>query len=237
MSNELVAASCAAILAVYAAGYWRTRDEARRFETQSQARRPARPAPTVPAAPAVPSAAAAPPVATEIPDAPAVPAKTAATAAPRPGAKVVAVANAVPATSAVVTAPTEPPSATQPEIAASTPDPAVAANPEPAAPPGVVWHDGVYTGWGQSFHGDIEARVVIRDGRIRTSEIATCATRYPCYVIETIFNQPVDRQSPDVDRVSRATESADAYSDAVWQALQKAEAGPGTATGPAVASP
>ncbi len=39
ISNDLVAASCAAVLAVYAAGYSRTREAARKFETQAQERR------------------------------------------------------------------------------------------------------------------------------------------------------------------------------------------------------
>src|SRR5580658_2992167 len=48
ISYDLVAASCAAVLAVYAAGYSRTREAARRFEIQVRVRRPA--APTQPAA-------------------------------------------------------------------------------------------------------------------------------------------------------------------------------------------
>ena len=88
------------------------------------------------------------------------------------------------------------------------------------------WRDGTYTGWGLSRHGDIEARVTIKNGGIVAASIATCATRYPCYVIDEILQQPLFRQSADVDRVSRATESSDAYSDAVWQALQKAQAEP-----------
>jgi uncharacterized protein with FMN-binding domain len=101
-----------------------------------------------------------------------------------------------------------------------------ASAPEPSEPVDSPWHDGTYTGWGLSRHGDIEARVTIRHGGIVAVGIATCATRYPCYVIDEILQQPLFRQSPDVDRVSRATESSDAYSDAVWQALQKAEAQP-----------
>jgi uncharacterized protein with FMN-binding domain len=110
---------------------------------------------------------------------------------------------------------------------APPPEPAVAAAaPESPPPPAATWHDGMYTGWGLSRHGDIEARVTIKNGGIVAVGIATCATRYPCSVIDAILQQPIYRQSPDVDRVSGATESADAYSDAVWQALQKAEAEP-----------
>jgi len=99
----------------------------------------------------------------------------------------------------------------------------------PPPPPGPLpegfpgWRDGTYTGWGQSYHGDIEAEVVIEGGRIVRSGIATCATRYPCDVIWKIIFQPVVRQSPEVDRVSRATESADAYYYGLVEALKQAE--------------
>jgi uncharacterized protein with FMN-binding domain len=102
--------------------------------------------------------------------------------------------------------------------------------PEAAAPPKVDsvatpsgnWRDGTYTGWGTSRHGDIKAQVVIKDGRIVESSIASCETRYPCDVISTIIHQPVERQNPDVDRVSRATESADAYYYGLVDALSQA---------------
>jgi uncharacterized protein with FMN-binding domain len=200
-----VAASFAAILAVYAAGHWRTRDEARRLGAQAQARRPQPPLPAVPAVP--------------IPIPVPVPAPTRPLDAGKPkvestaSSKVAATLSPVPIEQVV---------APEPEVVAAEEAEPV---PQLAAP----WHDGYYTGWGQSFHGDIEARVTIKDGRIVEAGIATCATRYPCYVIDTILHQPVERQSPDVDRVSRATESADAYYGGLVQALQKAEAEPAAA--------
>jgi uncharacterized protein with FMN-binding domain len=110
-------------------------------------------------------------------------------------------------------------------VAASTNEPEVAAvsTPDTLATPSGNWRDGTYTGWGTSRHGDIKAQVVIRNGRIVEAGIASCETRYPCDVITTILHQPVERQNPDVDKVSRATESADAYYfglvDALTQAL------------------
>jgi uncharacterized protein with FMN-binding domain len=106
--------------------------------------------------------------------------------------------------------------------------------PTPAAPPAPSgnWRDGTYTGWGTSRHGDIKAQVMIRDGRIFEAGIASCETRYPCDVISEIILQPVARQSPEVDRVSRATESADAYYYALVEALKEAQlpdAGPSPA--------
>jgi uncharacterized protein with FMN-binding domain len=64
--------------------------------------------------------------------------------------------------------------------------------------------------------------VVIRSGRIVESSVASCETRWPCDVISTIFNQPVEKQSADVDRVSRATESTNAYYYALVDALDDA---------------
>lgn len=223
-----MAASCAAILTVYAAGYWRTRDEARRFGAET---RPVRPAPALPAAPAAVASAPAEPA--ETVSAPPVPpsadarlptkkkssdAVTAPIPAPVPQAQ-----PAEPAAPTVAAVPVE---QTAAELDAELATEAPTALP---TPPTGNWHDGYYTGWGQSFHGDIEAAVTIKDGRIVDAGVATCATRYPCYVIETILHQP-DRQSPEVDRVSRATESTDAYYWGLVQALKKAEAGPAPAS-------
>jgi uncharacterized protein with FMN-binding domain len=103
---------------------------------------------------------------------------------------------------------------------------------EPLTSPASTWHDGYFTGWGQSPHGDIEAWVTIKDGKIVDAGILRCETRYPCSVIDSILHQPIAWQSPDVDRVSRATESADAYYWGLVAALKKSEAWPAPATSP-----
>jgi uncharacterized protein with FMN-binding domain len=81
----------------------------------------------------------------------------------------------------------------------------------------------MYTGWGFSPHGNIEAAVRIEGGRIVSAIISQCRTRYSCGVIELLPGQVVTRQSPDVDYVSGATQSADAFYEAVLAALQKAK--------------
>jgi uncharacterized protein with FMN-binding domain len=98
----------------------------------------------------------------------------------------------------------------------------IAVTREPTSASTPKWRDGTYTGLGDSPHGDIEARVVIKDGRIVEAGIATCDTRYPCEVIDPLIHQPVERQSPDVDYMSRATESSDAYYYALVAALNNA---------------
>jgi uncharacterized protein with FMN-binding domain len=96
--------------------------------------------------------------------------------------------------------------------------------PPPApAPPAPKWKDGKYTGWGYSRHGDIEAAVVIEGGRIASATISQCLTRYSCSVIDSLPPEVAQRQSPDVDYVSGATQSADAFYGAVVEALAKAK--------------
>ena len=71
--------------------------------------------------------------------------------------------------------------------------------------------------------GDIQAAVVIENGKILHASIAQCLTRYSCNVIEHLIPQVAQRQSPDVDNVSRATQSADAFYYAVFEALRKSK--------------
>jgi len=104
------------------------------------------------------------------------------------------------------------------------PAPAVAdsAKAEPPAPPAAresKFKDGTYKGWGYSRHGDIEAAVVIQDGRVVSAEITQCLTRYSCSVIDALPPQVISRQNAFVDLISGATESANAYSNAIFRAL------------------
>jgi uncharacterized protein with FMN-binding domain len=262
ISNDLVAASCAAVLAVYAAGYSRTREAARRFETQARERRPAaptapaaatqRPGPTIIEAPtprsdpgykataatasAIKPALKAPsPVAARKSAHKAAGSSVAAAAAPQPpvGAPTTTVdALAVAAGPSSPSAPREIAPVPLPAADATVAMP-IAITREPTSASAPKWHDGTYTGLGDSPHGDIEARVVIKDGRIVEAGIVTCDTRYPCDVIDPLIHQPVERQSPDVDYMSHATESSDAYYNALVAALNYALERPsGEATTP-----
>jgi uncharacterized protein with FMN-binding domain len=231
ISNELVAASCAAILAVYAAGSWRTREEDRRFGVDGEMRRPARPA-------QVPVASIRAAVAAVVAHSP----------APVPSAviepKAASKKKSVKVDQAPSPSPAALPKAPEPAIAAiASAD--IEAKPQPATEAAVAsdaaefapashtrWLDGYYTGWGQSRHGDIQSFVRIEDNKIIDAGVASCETRYPCDVIERIIRQPIERQSADVDRVSRATESADAYYYGLVTALEHAEAGTFKSTRP-----
>jgi uncharacterized protein with FMN-binding domain len=120
----------------------------------------------------------------------------------------------------------DPPSATSaPTPATNTPDAAVAAGAAgaPAAAEQTGYKDGTYYGWGTSRHGDIQAAVVIADGRIASTSIAQCLTRYSCSWIAALVPRVAARQSPPTEYVSGATESSYAFYDAVVEALAQAE--------------
>jgi uncharacterized protein with FMN-binding domain len=201
VANSVVALSSAAVMAVYAAGYVRTRAAANRWEAQAAARIPAvvSPPPPVPAIaevrPAAPVAAATPPVAP------------------------------VSSKPARVTE-------SKTEIAAAEPVADQVADQEDTSETGKPgglphsapeWKDGTYYGWGTSRHGDIQAAVVIEGGRIVSATIAQCLTRYSCSVISNLPPEVAQRQSPEVDFVSGATQSTNAFYYGVVEALSKAK--------------
>ncbi len=244
IGSKLVAGSFAAVLAVYTAGYARTQSAANRLAAQVAERRAAVPArervvfqgPTRPSAPiperlqppaaertrdVVPSAKVETarvqkPAETKV-DIPAGVAEPVRTASPEPPPLP---APSVTAAPVVASAPAPATLAVPVPTPASAPAPAPAPAPDPAKP---AWKDGTYTGWGYSRHGNIQAAVVIQGGRILSANITQCLTRYSCDVIDRIIPQVAVRQSPDVDYVSGATESADAFYGAVFEALGKAK--------------
>ena len=227
--HNLVAIGTAAVLTVYSAGYSRTRDAAQRFAEADQAAR----RPIAPVIPADDSAQA-----THVPGLPA-PAPSTAPVADRPVAARVAVppppsgsaAAPPPTTAADSAAPSEPQRDSTPvNPAEQAATPVAQATDTASAPPGadsVVKHsllkDGEYYGWGTSRHGDIQAGIEIRDGRITAAWVSQCLTRYSCSWIAALPGQVVARQSPEVDYVSGATQSTNAFYYAVVEALARAK--------------
>lgn len=97
--------------------------------------------------------------------------------------------------------------------------------PPPHTPPATIaarWKDGDWVGRGHCHHGDIITTVTIRNGRIQTAIISQCLTRYACSVIDELPPQVLQRQSPEVDFVSGATESTEAFYTALTEALSRA---------------
>ena len=107
--------------------------------------------------------------------------------------------------------------------AAATPAASDVAPAQPTALPQPQYKDGTFTGWGSCRHGDIQASVTIESGRITAAAIAQCWTRYSCSWVAHLPGQVVSRQSAEVDYVSGATQSGNAFYWAVTDALTKAK--------------
>ena len=220
IKGNLVGLGSAAVLAVYSAGYARTREAAKRFEGEDRQRHGPIP---------VAAVAAAPEVATKVP----IP-QPVSNAAPAPTApKTTAAKTAKKSSESTESKPSTPRADTataHADTATAAPQPATQA---PTSPPTdtaaksektqVGWKDGTFTGWGGSRHGDIQATVEIKAGRIVSAWVSICATQYSCSWIDSLPGQVVARQSPEVDFVSGATQSTNAFYYAVVQALHKAK--------------
>jgi uncharacterized protein with FMN-binding domain len=221
--NNLVALGSAAVLAVYSAGYVRTRSAA-----EAQTRQPPEIRPAIPPR-ATPTPAAPAPV-----EAPKSAAKVASAAKKEdrqkhvrenPGTEARTDSAPISAVATVDTTQKEPPAA---PIASTTPVAPDSVKKDSTAKSDSVklvvrLKDGTWHGYGTSPHGDIEAEVEIKDGRITAARITGCYTRYSCSWIDPLLPQVVKRQSYDVDYVSGATQSSDAFRYAVWEALSRAK--------------
>jgi uncharacterized protein with FMN-binding domain len=220
ITGNLVSLGSVAVLAVYAAGYARTAEAARRFEDEDRRRHEAV-RPSVVAAPTVlPSAARdlGPAAVAREPVKPTSDNRESPKPAPKSENKI-AVANPAKTDTAL-------PPAAQRTDTVPTPAPVTAAAVVAPTQDTVQvkgWKDGSYTGWGGSRHGDIQATVEIKDGKISATWISICATQYSCSWLDALPGQVVARQSPEVDFVSGATQSTNAFYYAVVQALRKAK--------------
>jgi uncharacterized protein with FMN-binding domain len=257
VANNVVALSSAAVLAIYGAGYARTRAAADRFTQQAAERRPHIPAARqadqgaregnpqegnqgVALDVAAPPPAPAPPPAVEArvddPPVESVSAKPKAAAPSAPAPDIAATRPAVPKTEALVDAAPLPTAAASPAtpvddepaapepVAASVPvPPTVPPLAAPADPAKGAYKDGTFYGWGTSRHGDIQAAVVIESGRITVARVERCLTRYSCSWITPIPPRILTKQATTYDYVSGATESSDAFQDAVAEALSQAK--------------
>ena len=239
-TSNLVALGSAAVLAVYSAGFVRTRAAAARFSYEGPARRPSDTSVVKRAPAAVPRNNEAPRATNGASRAGVgVIDNTTAKLIPHSGvARATTSANANAGTATAKARNDSTPTAVAAAAAAPiAPTPVAPAAPRtdtvvqravtvaetPAAKANVGYTDGVFYGWGTSRHGDIQAEVEIKNGRIVSASIAQCLTRYSCSWIAALPAQVVSRQSTDVDYVSGATQSTDAYYYAVVDALLKAK--------------
>jgi uncharacterized protein with FMN-binding domain len=194
------------VVTVYAAGYVRTRSAAEAFAAEASQRRPPPQVPVVASA----EQPASPPVVEP------------------PAAK--------PADSPAATKEIKPARAAKPKPVEPSPSDSLPATPVPVDSVNVAatdttpadnkapkYKDGLYFGWGKSRHGDIQAAVEIKAGRIHSAFISECLTQYSCSWIVHLPPQMVARQSTDIDYVSGATHSANALYYALVDALAKAK--------------
>jgi uncharacterized protein with FMN-binding domain len=86
------------------------------------------------------------------------------------------------------------------------------------------YKDGTYTGQGTSRRGDVWVSVQVAGGRVTNVTITRSTLQYPLRDIQNLPQEVVQRQSAQVDLVSRATYSSMAFRGAVAQALSAAKA-------------
>ena len=85
-----------------------------------------------------------------------------------------------------------------------------------------TYRDGTYKAVGTSRHGDIEATVVVSNGKISSAKVSGCDTRYPCSDVDPLVDEVVSRQGAPVHYMSGATDSSKAYTQAIKTALAQA---------------
>ena len=213
LKGSLTAMGTAAVLGIYAAGYARTEGAARQMEEELAARRVAS------APPVVRLAGSSPPVEPASSQAPGVP------GAALPAQEVAGLSPdraGEPATRGLP----EPSLATSaPEAAAAqVPAPGPVVPPEPPTPES-PYKDGVYasSGW-ETRHGHVDVRVEIVEGRIASASVLYCGMRWPCTDVNALIAQVPQMQTSEVGMISGATQTSEAFTSAVANALSLARA-------------
>lgn len=222
ISRRLVVTSSAAVLAIYAVGYIRTKPAADRIAaaaSQFQSSQSAAPSAATGQSTSVSVALTVPTVqspASTVP-VPTSPSPATTTDDSNGGGSTGDDGNSIVATNPTV--------ASSPTSSNAAPTTVVTAPPAPTATPVAAaskYKDGTYTGTGTSRHGDISAQVLVKSGKIVSAQITACYTRYPCSRISDLPGEVISQQTTNVDMVSGATDSSEAYLQAVDNALQNA---------------
>jgi uncharacterized protein with FMN-binding domain len=110
-------------------------------------------------------------------------------------------------------------------VAAAPPAPSATATVQPViVQRSAQYKDGTFTGQGTSRRGDVWVQVQVQGGQIANVTITRSTLQYPLRDIANLPQQVVAKQSAQVDNVSRATYSSQAFKGAVAQALASAKA-------------
>jgi uncharacterized protein with FMN-binding domain len=84
------------------------------------------------------------------------------------------------------------------------------------------YRDGRFTGTGASQYGDISVEVTVNGGQVASVEVTHATTFFPANAVNPLIPEVLARQSEQLDVVSGATGSSQAFQGAVQQALGKA---------------
>jgi uncharacterized protein with FMN-binding domain len=114
-----------------------------------------------------------------------------------------------------------------PPVAQAPSQPAAQAAAQPGAAT-ATYRDGTYTGSGTSRRGGFTVAVTILGSKITDVQFTRVTTQYPVSRVAGLPAQVIARQSAQVDRVTGATYSVQAFQQAVGSALAQAQ-GAGTA--------
>jgi uncharacterized protein with FMN-binding domain len=223
VTNNLVALGSAAVIAVYVAGFARTREAAAHFARETAERRSRPPVREMAPAPAsTPTPRETPRASPDTAVPPKAVAKPEKKSSPKPSPTDSATREPVKVAAAPVVAQQAVDSTDSHALTPPTPVDSTTAVADTVHAQLKV-RDGVFFGWGTSRHGDIQAGIEIRNGRIISAFINECMTQYSCSWIAALPPQVIARQTPDVDNVAGATQSSDAFYYAVVEALKHAK--------------
>jgi uncharacterized protein with FMN-binding domain len=94
-----------------------------------------------------------------------------------------------------------------------------------------AYKDGTYTGQGTSRRGGVSVSVTVQSGAITNVQITSVSTQYPVSRIASLPGVVVKQQTANVNVISGATYSSQAFTQAVQQALKVAQATSGPVVG------
>lgn len=105
-----------------------------------------------------------------------------------------------------------------------TPEPTPTPSPKPPAEPKTPLHDGVYTGVGEGYGGEIVLRLTVENGRIVSVEVTEAEDETPAYYNRAAALLPlvIEEQSAELDAVSGATFSSRGILEAAQSAIGQA---------------
>lgn len=122
-----------------------------------------------------------------------------------------------------------------PVAASASATPLATSTPVPTAPPTTSgassYANGTYSATGTSRFGTVSVSVTTAGGKLTNVQITRVTTSYPVSRIASLPAQVIQNQSANVNVVTGATYSSQAFKQAVQQALAQALAASSTTTG------